>query len=138
MESPQVQNLFQRIYRSGNFKQASQKVDQICQEKIFISDKIIKKYICRHETELKDKRYNCKICGQGYKDAHYLSIHMRKHTGEKPHVCEYCDKSFSDPRLLTSHLKTHKKEKAHQCTVCNKRLLLINFTMLIYKLTKYF
>nr|XP_054759970.1 LOW QUALITY PROTEIN: zinc finger protein 91-like [Lytechinus pictus] len=48
----------------------------------------------------------CHICGQYYKTRQNLSIHMRIHTGERPHSCSICLKKFIQPHHLKAHLKS--------------------------------
>ncbi len=38
-------------------------------------------------------------------------IHMKKHSGERPHVCEYCHFAFTQKGNLKMHIK-----RSHQVT----------------------
>ena len=35
--------------------------------------------------------FQCKFCGKRVRGAHYLKVHERQHTGERPFHCEKCD-----------------------------------------------
>ncbi|KAI1729813.1 zinc-finger double domain-containing protein [Ditylenchus destructor] len=51
-----------------------------------------------------------------------LSLHVRRHTGEKPHICEEegCTKRYSRLENLKTHQRTHKNEKPYKCNQCDK------------------
>jgi len=53
-------------------------------------------------------RYVCETCGICCPTPSKLAVHMRTHSGEKPHVCETCGEAFSHAWHLARHMeKTH-------------------------------
>lgn len=67
----------------------------------------------------------CPRNGKGFNARYKMLIHMRTHTGERPHTCthESCGKSFSRLENLKIHTRSHTGEKPYACPVagCNKR-----------------
>lgn len=49
------------------------------------------------------KKYNCGQCEFSAKGKWDLDIHIRTHSGERPHGCKFCEKRF----IRKSHLKHH-------------------------------
>uniref|UniRef100_A0A8C3LXQ0 Zinc finger and BTB domain-containing protein 24 n=1 Tax=Chrysolophus pictus TaxID=9089 RepID=A0A8C3LXQ0_CHRPC len=64
----------------------------------------------------------CKDCGKVFKYNHFLAIHQRSHTGERPYKCSECGKGFSQKHSLQVHERMHTGERPYTCTVCNKAL----------------
>ncbi|XP_058840640.1 zinc finger protein ZFP2-like isoform X2 [Topomyia yanbarensis] len=71
------------------------------------------------------KNFSCEICFKSFKYNVQLRIHMRTHSGERPHTCEICHRGFSQLSNLRSHRKVHSKVKPYKCQLCLK-----SFTML--------
>lgn len=72
------------------------------------------------------KNFSCEICTKSFKYNVQLRIHMRTHSGERPHTCEICHRGFSQLSNLRSHRKVvHSKVKPYKCQLCLK-----SFTML--------
>ena len=68
---------------------------------------------------------NCVRQGKGFNARYKLLIHLRTHTGERPHACHFerCDKRFSRLENLKIHCRTHTGEKPYLCPFegCEKR-----------------
>ena len=64
--------------------------------------------------------FECDICGKAFSRADHLTVHMRTHSGSRPHLCETCGKVFSDSSNLAVHMRTHSGERPYVCETCGK------------------
>ncbi|KAG7266493.1 hypothetical protein CRUP_017821 [Coryphaenoides rupestris] len=75
-----------------------------------------KEFVCRWDE--------CSREQKPFKAQYMLVVHMRRHTGEKPHKCTFegCAKAYSRLENLKTHLRSHTGEKPYVCEheSCNK------------------
>lgn len=82
---------------------------------------LVSKEPCQYSCHWKD----CIRQGKGFNARYKLLIHLRTHTGERPHACHFerCDKRFSRLENLKIHCRSHTGEKPYLCPFegCEKR-----------------
>ncbi|KAG1683392.1 Zinc finger protein 33B [Nymphon striatum] len=66
------------------------------------------------------KPHPCARCNLRFATKANLTVHMRRHTGERPFTCDMCHSTFTTRGNLKRHTITHSGVKPFQCTECNK------------------
>ena len=104
------------------------KWDSCCEHFLSLEDLVahVNEYHIRTEaSEYCCLWQGCARNGKGFNARYKMLIHMRTHTGERPHRCNHdsCGKSFSRLENLKIHTRSHTGEKPYVCPVagCNKR-----------------
>ncbi|XP_068626053.1 zinc finger protein Paris-like [Battus philenor] len=86
---------------------------------------------CRNHNQLQEHKrarhglgriHKCAYCEYSSATKEALTIHERRHTGERPYVCDHCGATFHRRSNLVQHIAIHLPEKNFQCDMCPKRL----------------
>ncbi|XP_070710326.1 zinc finger protein 11-like [Pempheris klunzingeri] len=82
------------------------------------------KYLNQHfliHSKPKALSFACSLCEKRFSAQALLTVHLRRHSGERPFACSYCDKRFLTNAVLKSHVRIHTGERPYACTFCDKK-----------------
>ncbi|KAM4831024.1 zinc finger protein 217 isoform X1 [Urocitellus parryii] len=60
------------------------------------------------DTSCKEnEEFSCEVCGQTFRVAFDVEIHMKKHKDSFTYGCNMCGRRFKEPWFLKNHMRTH-------------------------------
>ncbi|XP_040577699.1 zinc finger Y-chromosomal protein [Lepeophtheirus salmonis] len=88
-------------------------------DRLFKTDKAKRSHL--RNVHLKDKPFDCSVCGVKFSSLSYLKDHKKNHSEIKNFDCDVCHKKFRASKDLTRHYRTHTGDKPYKCNDCDKR-----------------
>ncbi|KAK8761087.1 hypothetical protein V5799_027652 [Amblyomma americanum] len=64
--------------------------------------------------------HRCSSCDTVFRTQQSLTVHMRRHTGERPFRCHLCPGAFMSWQVLYYHMLRHSSNRPWKCDLCSK------------------
>ncbi|XP_035537297.1 zinc finger protein 2-like [Morone saxatilis] len=87
--------------------------------KFYKTEKTLNRHVLIHSKPIV-LSFACSLCEKTFSSRTLLTVHLRRHSGERPFACSYCDKRFLTNSVLKSHMRIHTGERPYACTFCDK------------------
>lgn len=118
--SSRLQDDDEKDEEPGDLIETNCKWENCCRE--FGTQEELVKHLKEDHIENNKKSFICcwRDCSRErkpFKAQYMLVVHMRRHTGEKPHKCTFegCNKAYSRLENQKTHLRSHTGEKPYNC-----------------------
>jgi len=72
------------------------------------------------EVKVRERKHQCKLCGDKFYRPTHLTRHMRTHTGERPYFCHICRRRFARCDYREAHIYIHRRNNVHSCPICKE------------------
>ncbi|XP_059471705.1 zinc finger protein 665-like [Neocloeon triangulifer] len=80
----------------------------------------LKRHMSTHASTRPERIFQCEFCAKMFAQRAQLVVHIRTHTGERPHRCSFCGKGFITGQSLIKHERIHTGETPFHCSQCPK------------------
>nr|XP_018904908.1 PREDICTED: zinc finger protein OZF-like [Bemisia tabaci]XP_018904917.1 PREDICTED: zinc finger protein OZF-like [Bemisia tabaci] len=92
----------------------------LCPKRFGQKSTLINHQLCVHQIG-EAKKFPCPYCERVFPMKDRLKLHIRVHTGEKPHKCCFCKQRFARGSQVIQHMRKHSQARPYECDDCGAK-----------------